>query len=71
MCVLAAYFDYFLKLFQNTFGGKDVFSDVIPMCDKNFALMTEVFNNPEQVMGKFVLNIYHLKLQVIKTVLYF
>jgi hypothetical protein len=26
--------------------------------------MTEVFSNPDQVMAKFVLNIYHLKLQV-------
>lgn len=25
--------------------------------------MTEVFSNPDQVMAKFVLNIYHLKLQ--------
>ncbi|XP_046689123.1 exocyst complex component 5 isoform X1 [Homalodisca vitripennis] len=56
--------DAFIEHSQsNTFGGKDVFSDVIPMCEKNFNLMSQVFNNPEQVMGKFVLNIYHFKLQ--------
>uniref|UniRef100_A0A1B6KSQ6 Exocyst complex component 5 n=1 Tax=Graphocephala atropunctata TaxID=36148 RepID=A0A1B6KSQ6_9HEMI len=56
--------DAFIEHSQsNTFGGKDVFSDVIPMCEKNFNLMKQVFNNPEQVMGKFVLNIYHFKLQ--------
>ncbi|XP_044011721.1 exocyst complex component 5 isoform X2 [Aphidius gifuensis] len=46
-----------------TFGGKDVFLDVIPMCMKNYKLMKIVFTNPEQVMAKFVLNIYHLRLQ--------
>lgn len=28
--------------------------------------MKEVFSNSEQVLAKFVLNIYHLKLQVIR-----
>lgn len=56
--------DAFIEQSQmGNFGGKDVFNDIIPMCEKNFTLMTEVFNNPDQVMAKFVLNIYHFKLQ--------
>lgn len=51
-------------MLQGAFTGKDVFRDVIPLCEKNFSVMTEVFSNPDQVMAKFVLNIYHLKLQV-------
>lgn len=56
--------DAFIEQSQmGSFGGKDVFQDVIPMCAKNYALMERVFGNPEQVMAKFVLNIYHLRLQ--------
>ena len=56
--------DAFIEQSQmGSFGGKDVFQDVIPMCAKNYALMQRVFANPEQVMAKFVLNIYHLRLQ--------
>ncbi|KAJ8672984.1 hypothetical protein QAD02_004245 [Eretmocerus hayati] len=47
----------------STFGNKDVFQEVIPMCTKNHKLIQQVFSNPEQVMAKFVLNIYHLRLQ--------
>uniref|UniRef100_A0A1B6CXT9 Exocyst complex component 5 n=1 Tax=Clastoptera arizonana TaxID=38151 RepID=A0A1B6CXT9_9HEMI len=55
--------DAFIEQSQmGTFGGKDVFLEVIPLCEKNFAIMKEVFNNPDQVMAKFVLNIYHFKL---------
>lgn len=50
-------------LLQGAFSGSQLFSDVIPLCEKNYKIMKEVFNNPEQVMAKFVLNIYHLKLQ--------
>ncbi|KDR06665.1 exocyst complex component 5 isoform X2 [Zootermopsis nevadensis] len=56
--------DAFIEQSQmGAFTGKDVFHDVIPLCEKNFSVMTEVFSNPDQVMAKFVLNIYHLKLQ--------
>lgn len=48
---------------MGSFGSKDVFLNVIPMCQKNYKLMQQVFSNPEQVMAKFVLNIYHLRLQ--------
>lgn len=56
--------DAFIEQSQmGAFTGKDIFRDVIPLCEKNFSVMTEVFSNPDQVMAKFVLNIYHLKLQ--------
>lgn len=56
--------DAFIEQSQmGAFSSKDVFGDVIPLCEKNFAIMNEVFSNPEQVMAKYVLNIYHLRLQ--------
>lgn len=56
--------DAFIEQNQlTTFGGKDVFLEVLPMVTKNNKLMQQVFSNPEQVMAKFVLNIYHLRLQ--------
>lgn len=54
---------------QSTLVGKNVFRDVIPLCRKNYEIMKEVFLNPEQVMAKFILNIYHGKLQVIPSIL--
>lgn len=48
---------------MSSFGGKDVFQEVLPMCTKNHKLIQQVFSNPEQVMAKFVLNIYHLRIQ--------
>lgn len=41
---------------------KDVFSYLLPLCEKNNQIINEVFKNPDQVMSKFILNIYHLKL---------
>lgn len=55
--------DAFIEQSQMSSFGKDVFQEVIPMCTKNYKLMQQVFTNPEQVMAKFVLNIYHLRLQ--------
>ncbi|CAB3383453.1 Hypothetical predicted protein [Cloeon dipterum] len=43
---------------MGAFTGKDIFLLVIPLCEKNFSVMKEVFSNPEQVMAKFVLNIF-------------
>lgn len=48
---------------MSSFNGKDVFQEVVPMCKKNYHLMQQIFMNPEQVMAKFVLNIYHLRIQ--------
>lgn len=63
--------DAFIEQSQKgVLSGRDVFNEVIPACEKNFKTITCVFNNPEQINAKFVLNIYHLKLQQhIKTIL--
>lgn len=55
--------EFFVYL-QGALSSRDVFNEVIPMCEKNFKTISCVFNNPEQINAKFVLNIYHLKLQV-------
>lgn len=55
---------YIFYVLQSALSGKDVFNEVIPMCERNFKTIACVFNNPEQINAKFVLNIYHLKLQV-------
>lgn len=43
--------------------SKDVFAYLLPLCKHNYDIIKKVFANPEQVMAKFVLNIYHLKIQ--------
>ncbi|CAH2983386.1 unnamed protein product [Chilo suppressalis] len=56
--------DAFIETSQvNTLLGKDIFSAVLPLCKKNYTIISNVFPNPDQVMSKFVLNIFHLKLQ--------
>lgn len=56
--------DAFIETSQmNTLLGKDIFAAVLPLCQKNNTIINNVFPNPEQVMSKFVLNIFHLKLQ--------
>ncbi|KAJ8723923.1 hypothetical protein PYW07_007903 [Mythimna separata] len=56
--------DAFIETSQmNTLMGKDIFSAVLPLCKKNYTIISNVFPNPDQVMSKFVLNIFHLKLQ--------
>lgn len=42
--------------------GKDIFSGIVPMCKHHYGIIKVVFANPEQVMTKFLLNIYQLKL---------
>ncbi|KAB0803903.1 hypothetical protein PPYR_00873 [Photinus pyralis] len=44
-------------------ANKDMFVYLLPLCKENYEIIKLVFNNTEQVMAKFVLNIYHLKLQ--------
>lgn len=39
-----------------------MFAHLVPLCKHNYEIIKEVFNNPEQVMAKFVLNLYQLKL---------
>ncbi|KAG1662389.1 Exocyst complex component 5 [Nymphon striatum] len=56
--------DAFIEQSQKgTFLGLNVFADVVPLCKKSAALVNSVFTNPDQVMSKFVLNIYHGILQ--------
>ncbi|KAL1514248.1 hypothetical protein ABEB36_003535 [Hypothenemus hampei] len=42
--------------------SKDIFGYLVPLCKHNYEIIKEVFNNPQQVMAKFVLNLYQLKL---------
>ncbi|KAJ8975924.1 hypothetical protein NQ317_014884 [Molorchus minor] len=42
--------------------SKDVFGHLLPLCKYNYEIIKKVFNNHEQVMAKFVLNIYQLKI---------
>lgn len=56
--------DAFIENFQaNFFGTKSVFNEIVPLCLKSQVIVNEVFINPEQVMAKFVLNIFYGKLQ--------
>lgn len=56
--------DAFIEQSQmGIFLGLTIFADVAPICAKSQTIIREVFSNPEQVMSKFVLNIYHGKIQ--------
>ncbi|XP_042858694.1 exocyst complex component 5-like isoform X1 [Penaeus japonicus] len=43
--------------------SRDLFLEVVPLCHRSETLINEVFTNPDQVMGKFVLNIFQGQLQ--------
>ena len=36
-----------------------MFKEIVPLCDTSWKTISQVFPNPQQVMLKFVLNIYH------------
>jgi len=56
--------DAFIEQSQTgAFTSGDIFSDVVPLCERNSSIMKEVFHNPDQIMGKFILNIFYGKLQ--------
>lgn len=56
--------DAFIENFQSTYlSSKSIFNEIVPLCLRSQAIVNEVFNNPEQVMSKFVLNIFYGKLQ--------
>lgn len=56
--------DAFIEQSQSgIFLTPSLFNDIIPICLKSQSLVQEVFSNPDQVMSKFVLNIYHGKIQ--------
>ena len=42
---------------------RDGFSEILPLCEKIQLIVREVFKNPEEVMSKFLLNIYSGKLR--------
>ncbi|KAM7282659.1 exocyst complex component 5 [Ixodes scapularis] len=48
---------------MGAFLKKDLFADIVPLCERCEQIIEEVFTNPEQVMCKFVCNIYNGKLQ--------
>lgn len=55
--------DDFIEHIQlQQYRGKNIFRDIVPLCQSSWDLIRQVFPNPEQVMSKFVLNIYHHKL---------
>ena len=43
---------------------RDVFAEVVPLCRRAQDLIQEVFTAPDQVMTKFVINIYQGQLKV-------
>ena len=43
---------------------RNVFAEVVPLCRRAQDLIQEVFTAPEQVMTKFVINIYQGQLKV-------
>lgn len=47
---------------MTTYGEKSLFAQILPMCRHHYSLIKRVFSSPDQVMSKFILNIYHLKL---------
>ena len=41
----------------------DLFKDTVPLCEASWLVIEAVFPNPQQVMAKLVLNIYHSRLK--------
>ncbi|EJW86320.1 hypothetical protein WUBG_02769 [Wuchereria bancrofti] len=56
--------DAFVEHMQiNAFRGASVFDDILSLCQKTQPMLKEIFPNPDQVMSKLVLNLFHGKLQ--------
>lgn len=56
--------DAFIEQRQMTLPSSgDILTRIVPSCVEALAVMQEVFTNPEQVMSKYILNIFHGKLQ--------
>lgn len=47
---------------MTTYGEKSLFAQILPMCRHHHTIIKRVFSSPDQVMYKFILNIYQLKL---------
>ncbi len=55
--------DVYIELSQaTTYHGKDVFDRILPLCRFHYEIIKKVFASPDQVMSKFILNIYQLKI---------
>ncbi|KAK6182191.1 hypothetical protein SNE40_009929 [Patella caerulea] len=48
---------------RNAFIKPNVFDEVLPLCEKTNEIIHSVFNAPENVMGKFVQNIFQEKIK--------
>lgn len=49
--------------FQTSYiRGKDVFETVVPLCRQHYSIIKQVFSSPDQVISKFILNIYQLRI---------
>lgn len=48
---------------RNAYVKDNLFEEVVPLCERTWALITEVFANPDAVMGKFVQHIFQQKIQ--------
>ncbi|XP_076028740.1 exocyst complex component Sec10 [Oratosquilla oratoria] len=56
--------DAFIEEAQHgTLRSRDLFVEVLPLCTRSEELIRQVFTNPDQVMAKFVLNIFQGQLQ--------
>ncbi|KAF0308435.1 Exocyst complex component 5 [Amphibalanus amphitrite] len=56
--------DAFIEQSQmGMFVSRDIFREIVPVCERNEALIHYVFHNPAQVMGRFVLTIFQGRLQ--------
>lgn len=50
--------------FQHAFSGSFNFSDAVTLCERCYETIKVVFSSSaDQIMAKFVLSLYHLKLQ--------
>lgn len=47
---------------MTTYHEKSLFAQILPMCRHHYVIIKRVFRSPDQVMSKFILNIYQLKL---------
>lgn len=59
-----ALYSYCCHHHQGSLRSQDMYQEVVPLCRRSEVLIREVFTNPDQVMGKFVLNIFQGQLQV-------
>ncbi|KAI1723734.1 exocyst complex component sec10 domain-containing protein [Ditylenchus destructor] len=56
--------DAFVERVQNSaFRSGNVFEDILTLCQKANPMIEEIFPNPNQVMAKLILNVFHGKLQ--------